>query len=329
MRVTGVQFLIRKSDFTSRGFAKHVESFYKKSEPGEVLVFPEDIGLLTAFSAQPKGSIGEVVASLFSENEDMVEALSREFGNADQRELLFASMTARFVNDFYELFSNLSFDYGVYTIACNNMADFRSFGTEHVPESPHIYNTAFVFGPKGKEIFRQRKVFLTEMEELLGLSCGKLDDVQTFTIDRIRLGIATSMDAFSPKYIARLSGAEVILQPDANPEKWASYLENGRWQPEEWMESAHYLAQRMPSVKHVVNPMMVGCIADLEFEGQSSITKKASKSDTKMAYIGNCPETGFASLLPVNGYDVTRAMPREKIRPDGLTFPERTLSVDI
>ncbi|MCL4329186.1 MAG: carbon-nitrogen hydrolase family protein [Candidatus Thermoplasmatota archaeon] len=329
MEVHAVQFQIRETDFSPEGFRRHVESFYKLAEPKDILVFPEDLGLLTAFTSLPEGEIGTVISNLYQENLENVESLSGAFKDADPRESLFVSLTDKFVCDFYSVFSEFSGSYEVYSVACNNMASFRKVEQSYIPVSSKIFNTAYVFDTNGNETFRQRKVYLTEMENSLALSSGELDRVKTFDIEGRKFGIAISLDAFMPAYVARLSGADIILQPDANPGKWASYLENGRWQPEEWMESAHYIAQRLSSVRYVVNPMMVGNLADVAFEGQSSITKKASASDTKMAYVGNIPAVGFHSVSEISGFDPAAPVPRNTTDFGSLIFDEKVLSVEI
>ncbi|MGC8618319.1 MAG: carbon-nitrogen hydrolase family protein [Thermoplasmata archaeon] len=328
MRFLGVQFKISGEDFRD-GFPDHVERFFKESSPGDVVVFPEDIGLLTAFSGIQGKSMSEAIQSLYSRNQERIEAAVREYQIGNMISAIFLSLTDKFVVDFYDLFSALSRKYAVYTITCNNMARFTRREGELKAVSGGIYNTAFVFDPKGNLVFKQDKVFLTQMEKDLGISSGDISTVSTFSINGREIGIAISLDAFTPAYISRLERSEIMVQPDANPVKWNSFLSNGRWQPEEWMDSAYYIAQRMESVKFVINPMMVGDLLDVRFEGQSSITKKAETSDTKMSYIGNLPSTGFHSILRVGNYSPETFVDRGEIVNKELTSDEGMVQIEV
>jgi len=327
MKIIGVQYRIGND--LDGGLREHVERFYRRSSPGDILVFPEDTGLLTAFSGIRARSTYEAIQELYSLNKEEIDNIMRERDIGNTISAIFLSLTEKFVAEFYDLFSSLSREYSVYTVTCNNMAKFvKEVGKIKIIDNS-IYNTAFVFNPSGNLIFQQDKVFLTQMEKDLGISSGKISGVSTFSIEGKEIGIAISLDAFSPQYVARLERAEVVIQPDANPVKWNSFLENGRWQPEEWMESAYYIAQRLGTVRYVVNPMMVGSLLDIRFEGQSSITKKAEGTDGKMSYIGNIPSTGFHSIVPLRGYSPEEYVARDDILNKELEMEEGVVEVEI
>lgn len=328
MRVIGAQFRISQEDFSGSNFWRHVENFYRKTEPGDVIVFPEDLGLITAFHDIACHSLPEAMSGITERKSGEIAELSKRFPDVDPTAMIFLALTDSFVDSFYNLSSSLSRKYSVYTVTCNNMADFGKNGDRVEIRDPRIYNTAFVFGTKGELAFAQRKVFLTDMERALSFSGGNLDQVKPFVIDGVRFGIAISLDAFEPEYVARLSGCDVILQPDANPGKWNSYLENGRWQPEEWMESAHYISQRLNSAPFTVNPMMVGPLFEMNFEGQSSITKRAEVQDERMGYVGNLPQTGFSCITRVDGYDPHEFVRREEIEARTLDYPEEVIVLE-
>jgi predicted amidohydrolase len=328
MRLIGVQFKINERDFNG-GFPEHIEKFYRGTNPGDFIIFPEDIGLLTAFSSIDASSSVEALQTIYSKNQETIDAIAIENEIENFTTAVFLSLTDVFVRDFYELFSSLSRKYSVYTLACNNMPAFSKEGDVWKFTDPKVYNSAFVFGKMGELIFKQNKVNLTQMEKDLGISGDRMSQVSTFTIEGRRFGIAISLDAFVPQYISRLEDAEVIIQPDANPGKWNSVLSNGRWQPEEWMDSAYYITQRIEKVMHVINPMMVGKLFDVIFEGQSSITKKADAKDPKMGYIGNLPTTGFHSVLGIPGYDSNHYIPRETVLDKQLEYNEGVIEIEL
>ena len=328
MRFVGVQFEIKDGDLNGN-FQSHIEKFYEQTNQGDVLIFPEDIGLLVAFSGIRANSTTEGIEILYSANRERIDTIAKDPEINNFISAIFLSLTDRFVRDFYNLFESLSLKYGVYTVTCNNMPRFKSYGDRWEPTNPRVYNTAFVFGPSGRLLFSQDKVFLTPEEMSLGISSGNITEVLPFEIEGRKIGIAISLDAFTPQYISRLEDAEIIIQPDANPGKWNSILSNGRWQPEEWMDSAYYITQRMVKAKHVINPMMVGNLMDIRFEGQSSITKKAEKGDIRMAYIGNQPTTGFHSILGIEEFDPSDYVEKMKVIDRKLKFQEGVIEIEI
>jgi predicted amidohydrolase len=325
----GVQFKVDKNDFRLEHFKSHIESFYAKTEPGETIVFPEDIGLNVAFEGLESESIADAIRDIYSTNSEYIDSIMKNLGGISLTSALFLSLTDRFARDFYDLFASLSRKYSVYTIACNNMAEFEERGGAYYPVSARVFNTAYVFNTRGELAFRQRKVFLTQMEIELGISPGKIEDVSTFKLEGLNVGIATSLDAFMPEYVSRLLNADVVIQPDANPGKWNGFIENGRWQPEEWMESSYYIAQRVPRVRYVLNPMMVGRMFEISFEGQSNITKKSERGDKLMSFIGNIPTKGFHSIIGIAGMDPEEFIRREEAQLKELEFAEGMVEVEI
>lgn len=150
----------------------------------------------------------------------------------------------------------------------------------YVPEGSAVYNAALLFGPDGALLQRVDKVYLTRDEaETLDLSPGRLEDVRVVATAAGRLGIATSLDAFTPEYLRTLArqGAEIVAQPDANAQPWAAPSKTWRWQPEEWLNAV--LGSIQPeygSLRYNVCAMQTGNVFDIPFDGQSSITSRAA-----------------------------------------------------
>jgi len=326
MNIFCVQFKVTERDFHFDLFRVHVEDFYKKTEPGDLIIFPEDIGLLVAFEGISAQTVTDAIQQVYLKNEGKIK---EKFQDSSLLKQLFLSLTDEFAKGFYEFFSALSAKYNVYTMACNNMAEFKRVGESYFPVNSDVLNTCFVFDESGRVLQRQSKVNLTKMEAGLGIDCARIEDVKTFKLNGIRFGIAISLDAFSVDYIYRLRDAEIVVQPDANPQRWNGYLENGRWQPEEWMDSSYYIAQRLPDVKYVVNPMMVGSLFDIRFEGQSCIAKKADMNDTKMGYIGNQLTSGFAGMMNIEDYDPKDFVERTQVVGRDLDYPEGVIQIEV
>lgn len=162
--------------------------------------------------------------------------------------------------------------------------DIRAWGepgatSVYVPEGPKIYNAALLFGPDGALLGRVNKVFLTPPEiSTLHVSGGKLEDVQVFATEAGRLGIAISLDAFTPEYLRHLDakGAEIVVQNDANDTAWAGPGSHSDWQPAEWLDSVFGSIQPVyRNLRYNICAMQTGNFFDLVFDGQSSITSRA------------------------------------------------------
>jgi hypothetical protein len=89
-----------------------------------------------------------------------------------------------------------------------------------------------------------------------------------------------------------------VIQPDANSEQWASDF---GWEPHTWLHSVFgTVAPAYPNLWLNVCPMMVGnffsgalandgTISGVAFDGQSTITRKASTPPQDPVFVGNAP----------------------------------------
>jgi hypothetical protein len=164
-------------------------------------------------------------------------------------------------------------------------------------------------------LFRNDKVPLTSLEStILGLDPGPSDgsagrrNAAGYVIAGHRLGFATSLPAFQYGYpfgkrphhfhpCANLSvsympcmstlGVDTVIQAEANPGRWAGNGGAGDWQPLDWMGSA-WRAVADPTVRfrYAVNPMLVGNLLDLDFDGQSAILARGHHGPPRH-YVGD------------------------------------------
>src|SRR5947208_8247122 len=110
----------------------------------------------------------------------------------------------------------------------NSQIDISRFGRKRVgkvylPDGPGVYNTAFLWGPDGELIGTTDKVFLTESEQTtLDLTPGDLQQVRPFDAEMGKVGIAISLDAFTPEYLRALDhqGTRIVIQNDAMATGW-------------------------------------------------------------------------------------------------------------
>jgi glycerophosphoryl diester phosphodiesterase len=190
----------------------------------------------------------------------------------------------------------------------------------------NVYNEAFIWGPRDarKEgpwplrnmVASNRKVPLTGLEETLQISNGPstgpdaVKNLRPFRVPgtKARLGIATSLPAFEfgygigePRpdvdpcsdtrtyYMLCLEqlGTNVVIQDEANPGRWA-VTQPGGWQPLEWMSSSwRHVGDPTVDFAYNVTPFMVGNLADLVFDGQSSIAQRGRARTKGCNYVGN------------------------------------------
>lgn len=175
--------------------------------------------------------------------------------------------------------------------------DISHFGRRHsgkvfLPDGPGVYNTGFLWGPDGGLIGTTDKISLTDNEKAtLDLTPGDLESVGVFETEIGKIGIAISLDAFTPEYLRRLDslGACVVIQNNANDQLWAAPSKTSDWQPQEWLNAVLGCVQDdYPHLHYNICPMQVGNFFDLTFDGQSTITKKSDHDpDPCCNLIGN------------------------------------------
>jgi predicted amidohydrolase len=182
----------------------------------------------------------------------------------------------------------------------------RGANAVYLPTGPEVYNAALVFGPDGALLGRVEKVYLTPSErETLDLTPGRLEDVQVIASPAGRLGVAISLDAFTPEYLRRLDalGAEIVVQNDANDAPWAGPGGRGAWQPQEWLDAVlGALQPAYPHLRYDVCPMQTGNFFDIVFDGQSTITARAeTPPERPRALIGVDDYVSVATGEPLVG----------------------------
>lgn len=165
-------------------------------------------------------------------------------------------------------------------------------GRVYLPADPGVYNTGFLWGPDGSLLGTTDKVFITDSERTtLDITPGDLDEIHPFETEMGKVGIAISLDAFTPDYLRLLDeqGTRIVIQNDANDSMWAGPSKTFEWQPQEWLNSVlGSLQDNYPNLMFNVCPMQVGNFFDIMFDGQSIITmKSADPPDPQCNFVGN------------------------------------------
>jgi predicted amidohydrolase len=263
-----------------------------------VLVLGEMLGLPAAFAGQrallarraatARTAMAEMAAGLLPR---MMRCRQMWPGISLPRALLLAATDALY-RPFAETLSRLAAQYRTHLVATtlaprvhrsDDPRDIARWGRRgapavYLPAGREVYNAALVFGPDGDLLQRVNKVYLTSRErEILDLTPGLLSDARVIPTAAGRLGVAISLDAFTPDYLRHLDaqGVEVVLQPDANDQPWAAPSKTCEWQPAEWLNAVLGSIQPLyPHLRYNVCAMQTGNLFDITFDGQSSITAR-------------------------------------------------------
>lgn len=277
------------------------ETPYKKGEA--LAVFPEDTGTPLVLADAPEWvfrakSLQEAIKRLTVYHILSTAAYRIKYKVSWIRALALArSRTAAQV--YFDTFSKIAGEYGVYLIAGSILLpDFKQQlngrSRDYSPKDGNVYNVCFLFGPDGKILGSQKKVYLVpELEDEVGfdISNGSIEELKAFDSPFGRLGIAICLDGFQQVVVEALvkKGAEVLIQPSANCNPWTKAQQEG------WMESVwKYMDSQ--AFRYALNPMMNGCLFDLCFEGQSSILKKGNPTDCKLGYKDLEPASHFVRV---------------------------------
>ncbi len=259
---------------------------------GELLGLPAALAGLRAWPArQAKTSTAALTLLALAYLPRVLMCRRRFRGVSFPRALLLARTDALY-RPFAETLSRLAARYNTHIVATTlapqvrlsrRRGDVLRWGRPHadrvyLPSGAEVYNAALVFGPDGTLLERVNKVFLTPDEKkALDISPGTLEDVRVISTSAGRLGVAVSLDAFTPAYLRHLDdhGAEIVVQPDANDKVWAGPGSRHPWQPQEWLGSVLGSIQpRYRHLRHNICAMQTGNFFDIPFDGQSSITTR-------------------------------------------------------
>lgn len=254
------------------------------------------------------GTFERAAAALFAARLPRTLPLMRREGVGPVRALQLARADDN-VRLYLETCRSLAREYGVY-LCCGSlpMPRYVRRGRRLRRERGVLTNQCVLLDPQGELIGVTDKVHLTPDEERGGvdLSPGRLEELRVFPTPVGDLGVAISLDAFRPDVIARLEaqGCTVLLQPDANGAPWTA--KEGlppdparlRDQPVAWLESSWTATTSGQRIRYAVNPMVVGNLLDLTFDGQSAITGRAEDAPTPRSYVLTDPRPGFLALSP-------------------------------
>jgi predicted amidohydrolase len=294
------------------------------SDRPNVIVLPENAGLHAAFLGE-RGEAARTEATSIGAFLALTEPLAPAvayydalFGPLDLAEGLVLALTDTIWRAFDGTMQDIAARTGAYVIANGDVAgtiaettdpgavsalvDPTASGTAsaYAAEAPASFNTAYVYAPDGTIVARRSKPYLVPSEESeLRLAYGRLEEVVPVDLGFVKLGIATSKDAWMPDVVDRLEalGTEVLVQPEAFS-GWGIEEVAGDWLPEVVAQSGWAATQKHGGIRYAVIPHMTGNLFDMVFDGQSAIFGDATPGSAKNAYVGLEPMGGVIAVAP-------------------------------
>lgn len=266
-----VQMKLEADDYrTEQSFEAKImgimEQIRRESGPGRLLVvFPEHVGTFCLLCNAPeavwsKPSFAKASTALVFQHGLAVAHQMLVHRVSPVRALLLAR--SKEVERIYlSTFSKAAQKYEAWIVAGS--------ATLRWGETKRVFNTSPVIAPSGRIVYRQHKVHLVEMEgkEGLQLDAAPLNYMSAVQTPMGSLGVAICLDAFKQEVRDRLRGlgSQVFIQPSANNGPWSD------WQQKDWLHSSFAAVAEKKEFLLAINPMLVGHLWDLVFEGQSSI----------------------------------------------------------
>ncbi len=226
-------------------FAEHMGQLAAQAvaQGAQLVVFPEDVGFLLL------GLLPGARAA--AQATDLEAAVRSAAGTSVSIADLLRAVAPGAWPIYQETFAELARRTGAYILG----------GSIVLPdEAGPLYNVAFLFRPNGEIQAQQRKTHLFHTEQEWGLGFG--DEIAVCELPNTRIAFPICMDHtfFEPIRVAYLQGAEVIIDPSANPERYDEPSERrGVW------------GRVQESPAYGVLACMVGTLAGTVFEGRSQV----------------------------------------------------------
>lgn len=266
-----VQMKLRAEDYyTEEAFQEKIMGLMaevrQKSGEGPLLaVFPEHIGTFCLLCNESdriwsSKSFAQAISRLIQAHFVAVSQ-HKLFKRVSWAKALLMAKSAEAEQIYISTFQKAAREYEAWIVAGSSVMRWG--------ETNRVYNTSPVVTPSGDVIYRQHKMYLVDMEGKSGLDLNSapFNYMSVVKSPFGRLGVAICLDAFYEEVWQRLQllGAKILLQPSANNGSW------NEWQQEDWLRSSYKAVYLEKKFDLAINPMLVGNLWDLSFEGQSSI----------------------------------------------------------
>ena len=231
---------------SAAGYAQKMHELTRQAVEGgaQLVIFPEDTG--THLLGLLPG-IEELAEGTFTLNEAIAQVAGQDIRVAK----VFKAVAPGARRIYEATFSALARRFGVHIMA----------GSILLPDkSGELYNVGYFYDPDGRLIGTQKKTHLFIIEKEWGLACH--DEIQVFDTPLGVIAFPICMDHafFEPIRVAWLQGAEVIIDPSANPAPY-NY----------WEQMRGVWGRIQESPAYGVLCCMVGDFAGFTFRGRSGV----------------------------------------------------------
>lgn len=228
---------------------------------------------------------------------DIASAMVR--GKTLQTTIAFLLAVAPEVRRIYRnAFSRFAQRYNVWTVAGSALLPRNAYGDltdDFSPADGRIYNTSYIFNPRGRHVGVVRKVNLVpSVEDTMGLSPGKKHDLWPVSTPFGQMGTLICYDAFrvahtpnEPEFSPLLThfdahGCRILAHPAANfwpwEDPWTFQGSSGAMKRhEQWLQEG-LLSQMdqtpLESLQYAITAQLLGQVFDNRFDGRSQILER-------------------------------------------------------
>jgi predicted amidohydrolase len=203
------------------------------------------------------------------------------------RRLAFIDHAVETERAYVETFSSLAREYGVYlaagSIGLPPMEGEPSKGGRHVMDETKVYNTSYLFSPRGVCLRRVPKVNITEPFENRLFDSGPRSELTPVDTALGRVGTLVCWDGFHQTLVEHYDalGVDILLKPSYNQHPWDGPCSYGApcTEGENWLRTGcPSIIQGRENIQYGVNAMMVGAVfEDMLAEGLSSVSRNTGR----------------------------------------------------
>lgn len=257
--------------------------------------FPELIGVYLSFVPRywdilcGERTLQAGVSHVISKYAETLPEEHRSRGSAIVRRLLFIDTAVEAEAAYVDTFSSLAREQGCYigagSIALPPMDVEPSKGGGHVADDTKLYNTAYLFSPRGVCLARTPKVQMTGGFEASIFDPAPPSELLAVETALGRIGTLVCFDGFHETLVERYDaqGVEILLKPSYNQHPWEgqSTFDPSRGEGENWLRyGCPAIIQGRENIRFGVNAMLVGDVfEDTYAEGLSSIAANTGNPD--------------------------------------------------
>jgi len=252
-----------------------------------LVAFPELIGMFLSFvpryweELREEASLEAGAMRIVMQNFASLSEKHRATPEAAARRLLFVDTAIETEAIYTGIFSTLAQEYGCYiaagSIALPPMEAEPSKGGRHIVDDTRVYNTAYLFSPRGVCLSRTPKVNLVPGFEERVFDPAPVSATVPVNTAIGRIGTLVCFDGFHETLVERYDamGVQLLLKPSYNQHPWdgPSTYDPEHREGERWLnEGCPSIIQGRENIRYGVNAMLIGGVFDdMYAEGLSSI----------------------------------------------------------